>query len=1039
MKAPFNRYRQILVLSWFILQYLVSFSKDRDHFIFDHLSVNDGLSQSSVYAIFQDSDGYIWFGTEDGLNRFDGTKFTVFKKDPLHSNSLSNSWIWDIDEDKYGNIWVATGNGLCKIDQARSIIHKYLPEDGNVNSLINSRTDCLLYDSEGKLWIGIWGGGLNLYRDETDDFKRYLPDDGGQNPISHNFVRILYEDNNGVIWIGTWGGGLNRYIPETDNFVYYTTSSSLTNRISGNEITAISDGPENQLWVGTYQNGISILDKKSNSFLEMNNETYREVKEKSITAIYRDNENKMWIGTQNDGLYIYDQGTFIHINQQTHGEAGIKGNYIYSIFQDKSGVVYVGNSGVSLYHKSQTKFDHIKKANPGESGITGSNVWCFAENSEGNLFIGLENNGLNIYNILTDKILDEKQSPYNSLNHCYIRTMEIDQFQNLWIGTIGEGIYKISPKSNQVQNLNKLFQDQDFHDEMRINSLLADNYKLYIGTVMGGIFVFDQVENMISKLNCVYNDSVKISSEYINTMIKDHHENLWIGAWGGGFSCLKKGSKKLSRYFHDDKNPLSLSNNIINCLHEDPSGVLWIGTNQGLNKLVKPKNDAFNSFDEEIVKYFQKDGLAHEVIYAIESDNHGNLWISTNGGLSKFDIQHEVFTNFTIEDGLQENEFNGKSSLRLSDGRLAFGGINGFNIFHPDSIKTDSIQPPMVITDISIFGEELNLDSLKATETKLQLPYSRNFISFEFAALDYIAPQKIKYAYKLEGVDLEFIHTNNRRFANYTNLDPGNYRFIVRNTNRDGIWNENQLVFDFEIMPPFWFRWWFILLSAFLVIGVIYLIFQLRLSRILEIERLRTNIANDLHDDIGSSLTKISLYSDLIKSGVNHKKSTTYLQDISSLSREVIGSMSDIVWSIDMRHDSMQDLVDRMKEFALSVCEPANISAHFHIQGIDAQRQLKPVFRQNIYLIFKEAINNILKHAHTDRIHVYFEQEGNILSLKIIDNGQGLSNVKSSLGGHGLVNIKKRASRFDGTVEFINKNGFQIHLTAKISRSSVII
>ena len=998
--------------------------------LFGHISVDDGLSQSTVNTIFQDSLGYMWFGTQEGLNRFDGGEFTLLKNNPADQNSLSHSWIWDITEDHQGNLWIATWNGLNKYNRITEEFTKYFPIPGDSTSISSTRPDCLLLDKSGNLWVATWGGGINLYRPQTDDFRRYLPRKNDPGAISHVLVRKVYQDIDGTIWIGTWGGGLNKYNPEHDNFTIYTTKDGGDDHITGDFITSISDGPGRTLWIGTYENGISIFDKKTRRFTNIRHPTFEFLSDKSITYLMMDRDSMVWIGTQNHGLFVYKywKGDFLQFTQDMPEGSGIKGNYVYSIFQDNAGMVYVGNTGINTFHGSSKKFLHYKKAVGDLPGLHDANVWAFAQEKEGELWIGTESGGIYFMDLAGGTIknfTDDKNG--TSISNQYVKALATDQKGNLWIGSIGGGLERYDLKEKQFENINRKFPGTTFYDELRITSLASDTDNLWVGSKENGVFRYDFSSDTIVHPPREYNDTILISSRYVNALLLDRTGNLWIGGWGGGVSFLRKDSVKWIRYLHDKNNPKSLSNNIIHTLFQDEFGTIWVGTNQGLNKLIKAKSDDFNSFDEEFVQYFRKDGLPNDVIYAIEEDLDGNLWISTNHGLSKFDIETEQFTNFHVRDGLQSNQFNANSSLRLHDGAMIFGGINGFNLFYPSEIQIDLYQPPVLITKLETHGKNLNVDSVRALGNRLVLPYNRNFLSIEFAALEFIAPQKIRYSYILEGVDQRFIDSEGRRFANYTNLDPGSYIFRLRNTNRDGIWNDRETLLSVTILPPLWMRWWFILMAVSLITGLIYLFYRFRINRLLEIERLRYRIASDLHDDIGSSLTKISLYSELIKTERDSKVKSFYLGDINLLSKEVVISMGDIVWSIDARHDKMEDLLDRVKEFAVSVCEPANISIHFNINVPQTNKYLKPLYRQNIYLIFKEAINNIIKHSGADKVVVKINQTGNAFYMEIKDNGQGL-NTDNGSKGHGLTNMQARAAQIGGKLTFLNDNGFIVSL-----------
>jgi ligand-binding sensor domain-containing protein/two-component sensor histidine kinase len=1000
---------------------------------FRHLTVRSGLSQSAINAIFQDSSGKLWIGTEDGLNRFDGYVFDHFKHDPQNTNSLLHSWIWDISEDWEGNLWVATWAGLCKMNSAKTQITRYVPIEGDSTSLSNFRTDCLLTDRSGTLWIGTWGGGLHRYNKSQDNFKQYLPGPG-DNELSHGFVRRVYEDADGQIWVGTWGGGLCRYDPILDNFEknYGAENAELIERSV--VITSISDGPDGELWIGTYENGVVVFDKSEKKWIDRKETFFDILKTKSITSIFKDNDGFIWVGTQRDGLFLYQGGEFRQIQQKETSEYGLLSNHVTTIFQEKNGAITIGNTGLSIYHKSRMKFIPVRTSLAGVAGLSDANIWSFAEYPPGVLWVGSQTGGIDLVSVSDGMEVLFMNEPWtNLLRGKYVKAISVDITGNVWLGAIGDGLVKVSPDRTISIDHNARLTDPALSQQIRINALLSVDSIIYIGTGFSGVFIYNQFTQQIARKYFVYNDTMQVSSEYVNTLFHDQQGNIWLGSGGGGLSKMSLETDTLIRYFHNSENNHSLSSDIVNCIFQDNEGVLWLGTNYGLNELIKEKDGKFNSFNEEFRNYSLNEGLPNEIVYGIQGDMAGNLWLSTNVGLSKFDLSTRTFTNYTVEDGLQENEFNGNASLRLSNGHLVFGGINGLNIFHPDSIRLDTLQPEIILATLLIAGTPVNVDSIISIKQKIKLPFTRNFISVEYAAIEYVAPDKIKYAIKLEGADEDFFESGSRRFTTYASLSPGDYVLQAKCTNRDGIWGSEKSLLSFTIMPPFYLSWWFIFLAILIVSIIIYGLFRWRLTQLLEIERIRSKISADLHDDIGSSLTKISMFSELISSQHGSEAFADKLTSIRKLSGDVISSMSDIVWSIDARHDYIENMIDRMKDFALSTCEQTDIKVQFDLNIEDPKRKIKPLYRQNLYLIFKEAVSNVLKHSGADTIFITIIQSGENLNLQIQDNGKGLHDKKFNLGGNGLLNMELRTKRMKGKFQVNDNQGLSVSCSVKFA------
>ena len=469
-------------------------------------------------------------------------------------------------------------------------------------------------------------------------------------------------------------------------------------------------------------------------------------------------------------------------------------------------------------------------------------------------------------------------------------------------------------------------------------------------------------------------------------------------------------------------------------IYEDAQGALWLGTVSGLNKLVLGEGAAPQT--PSFTRYTEKDGLPNDFIYGILGDAEGNLWLSTNKGLSKFNDRlppGKKFRNYDVQDGLQNNEFNVGAYHRGHSGALYFGGVNGFNIFFEQRVKDNSHAPPVVLTAFRVFNEEVALDTAVAEIKTLALSHQQNFFSFDFAALDFTQPEKNRYAYKMEGFDRDWVQAETRRYASYTNLDPGQYVFRVKGANNDGVWNENGAAVKITIRPPFWKTWWFRLLAAAAAFGALSLLYRYRVSRLLEMERLRVRIASDLHDDIGSTLTKISLHSELIQHSADAGEIKESLRKIGAMSRELITTMSDIVWSIDARNDTMGDLVDRMREFAAGVLPAKAIAFSFDATALVLPQKLPVNVRQNVYLIFKEAVNNITKHAEASHVAIQLKSSNGTFSMTVSDDGKAWRDDENQTG-QGLRNMRMRAERIGGRLEIYRDPGYTVSLTAPALR-----
>ncbi|MBN1408873.1 MAG: hypothetical protein JW956_13835, partial [Calditrichaceae bacterium] len=451
-------------------------------------------------------------------------------------------------------------------------------------------------------------------------------------------------------------------------------------------------------------------------------------------------------------------------------------------------------------------------------------------------------------------------------------------------------------------------------------------------------------------------------------------------------------------------------------------------------------NGGLNKFDkktETFINFTTKDGLSNNVIYGIVIDKNKKLWLSSNNGLMYFDPDSRDIRNYTVEEGLQNNEFNAGAYFKTHEGKLIFGGINGLNIFDPDSIQQSKYQPPIVFTDFRLYNQSIQPGLISPLKNpiqytdKIELNYQDKVFSIDFASLDYNNPEKNIFYYQLEGFDENWIYAGTRNTVTYTNLNPGTYIFKVRGSNNDGIISKRSKSLIISIIPPYWQTIWFNTLIVLIVAALLYWLYRYRLTRVLEMERMRIRIASDLHDDIGSTLTKIAINSEIIQSTQNAEKIRQSSIKIGRMSREIISSMSDIIWSIDARNDTIKDLLDRMRDFSSTSFAESKIKVNFISSDFPLSRKIPVQFRQNVFMIYKESLHNILKHAEASEVEINFSITGGNYSLCIKDNGKGFDPAKG-YSGNGIKNMKLRAARIHAKINMDNNNGCQVCLIGKI-------
>ncbi|MCF8389982.1 MAG: hypothetical protein K9H12_04780, partial [Bacteroidales bacterium] len=559
-----------------------------------------------------------------------------------------------------------------------------------------------------------------------------------------------------------------------------------------------------------------------------------------------------------------------------------------------------------------------------------------------------------------------------------------------------------------------------------INGLaFIEPQNLYIATYEMGLILYNTKLKTYERFFGNAEDPESFPANYLLRIFKDKSNKLWICSWGAGIIHFDPEKKDWKSYSNIPNDPSSLADNIPQSFCETAKNSkrkIWIGTRKGLS-LLDLNNGTNNSFKN----YYPSSGLPGSIINSILEDDEAYLWMSTNSGLCRFSPDSLKFLNFEEHDGLQGNEFNSGAGIRLLDGRIMFGGVNGFNIFYPDSVKPSSYSPEIVITSFRVFDEEIPFNP---QSPHIKLSYKENFFSFNFASLDYTQPSQNQYKYQLTGVDKDWVFSDKRRYASYTKIDPGDYSFKVMGTNSDGQWSNKIAEFNIEITPPYWQTWWFRISLGLILTALIYLFISYRINKIKDIEKLRVRIASDLHDDIGSSLTRITIHSQQIQANNNNHSMSSAIDKIGELSRDIISTMSDIVWSIDARNDSLADMLDRMSDFAYNTLSEKDITVLFREEGMKKNKKIDVLFRQNIFSIFKESINNIVKHAEAEKVEIMLMNSENEFMMKIHDNGKGFSEhaIKK---GNGLQNMRMRAGRIGASFEIENTQGTLVILKCK--------
>lgn len=829
------------------------FSQDLN---FKNLSVKNGLSNNKINAILQDKTGFIWFGTEDGLNRFDGYNFKVYRNDPTDSNSISHNNIWAIFADENDNIWIGTKSGVLNLYDRRydsfrhwTIKSKFVKE--------NSIT-AIYKDRNNSLWIGTYQSGLFKFNPETGESKswNYNPED--RNSLSNNFITSIIEDAAGNLWISTYNG-LNKFIPSANEnyFFRYEYNPLNQNSLNNNLVWSVQQShfDEKKLWLGT-ANGLASLDIRTNVITRINLPIAQGLQfSNSVSSVVEednDGEKILWMSTYAGVIRMnLNTSEIVRYFSDERNPSSIINNQVNEIIKDKSGVIWCATEGgISYISPKALKFN-----NPFSSGFSSKmlndlkakNVRSVITDSHSDMFFGTDDGVYQLINS-TSKSEPIKISSTNQFN---VWSLEPGNNHDLWVGTYGQGLKQLSLKNGEIKSWkieSPTFKTTAFD---YIKSLrLDENNILWIGFWGGG---FSKLNTINGEYEIWISESKKpqsISHNDVWDIHRDRKGRLWLATNGGGLNLFdpEDGGKFLQLIdFKNSELKLSSNSLFTICEKKFSSGtntndetVLWIGSSNGLNKL-SIKNLTFTgdykSLECDVEVFNSANGLADNSVKSIVEDNRGNLWIGTNAGISYFDSEKKLFRNYSTSDGLIGSEMNSGSAANSSNGFMFFGSSDGLNIFDPEKITQSTYRPSVVVSDFQIFnqlvkiGDDSPLSESILTAKIINLAYSQNVFSFQFSALDYNDPESIQYTYKMEGFDNDWIISGNRRFITYTNLNPGKYIFKVKATNSDGIWTGNEKSIFVNIGAPWWRTGWAYAMYVIIIFSGIFSIRKIEINR----------------------------------------------------------------------------------------------------------------------------------------------------------------------------------------------------------------
>ena len=775
-----------------------------EHYYFKNLSVQNGLSQNTVNAILQDKQGFMWFGTKDGLNRYDGLTFRKFKHDDRSLQSIGNNFITALYQDVKGNIWVGTDVGLYiyypEIDS-----FEHFAEVSAEKTKIEHTVTTITGDEKGCVWLAVQSQGLFCFDLETRKLQNYTLKNF---PFLTTNVQTLAFDNSETLWIGCYGDGLFYSKDRLKTLHPYLSPTDHQEIYANDVVTCLAKGAYNCLYVSSLKGGVKELNLTSNKIHDL-----LSVDERGESVFSRQllvaSDNELWIGAES-GLYIYNLrlGKYVHLQSSINDPYSLSDNAIYSLCKDREGGIWIGSyfGGVNYYPRFYTNFEKYYPKGT-DNGLHGKRVREFCQDNQGILWIGTEDGGLNRFHPKTKTF--SFFAPSSAFTNVHGLCLVGD---HLWVGTFSKGVKVVDTRTGVVV---KTYQKTDSPRSLIDNSVFSicrtTTGEIYLGTLFGLLRYNKQSDD--------FDRIPELNGRFVYDIKEDSGGNLWLATYANGAYCYNVTEKRWKNYLHNENNPKSLPYDKVVSIFEDSHRQVWLTTQGGGFCLFHPDTETFTS-------YTLSDGLPNDVVYQIVEDKDGRFWLTTNNGLVCFQPTTGAMKVYTTSNGLLGDQFNYRSSFETEDGTIYLGSIDGFVAFNPKSFSESKLLPSLVITDFLLFGKEMSVGTpgspLKKSITfsdELVLQSNQNSFSFRVAALDFQAPRMNKIMYKLDGFDSDWLTIGESPIITYSNLGYGNYTFQVKVANSDGVWNEESLSLKVHILPPFYLSIWAYIVYALLIVG----------------------------------------------------------------------------------------------------------------------------------------------------------------------------------------------------------------------------
>jgi ligand-binding sensor domain-containing protein/two-component sensor histidine kinase len=995
--------RYLVIIFVLFLSAFLSIRAQQGEYTFKNVTITEGLSQNSVVDVEEDASGFIWFATQDGLNRFDGSEFLLFPKFFDDITTSQHTQLGKLASNGH-QLWMITRGGNLEV--LNLFTHEFhdVKRIGKEDIIVPPAND-LYFDTNGDLWIGTLNDGVFCFNPKENEVKVF----GEEEYFKSKQVQTVYHDNEENHWVLT-KSGLAKLKPNNTEFHLENTNTRV-----------MTEDSRGNLWVGALSGGLYYKEKASGSFKGFTGfKDFPIPSDLIVEAIHVDHQDNLWVGSYGKGLYIIDlkDSTSVNLMPDIRNPYSIGFQDILSIFQDRKGGIWIGTDGggVSYYEKQFNNFRRITNQNVSKE-VSIEQIRSIATDKDGKVWIGTSGQGLTLYEPKNRDFETIYLPPIhaNIGNPNRVVSLHSDREGDVWVGTQDNGLIILDRFTKKIK---KRF----FEESPKLSERIPDNTiwcilengqgQYWVATRGAGLLLMDKKMGVVKHFSMTPQGVQKQDENSIRSLVKVNDSTLATGFEKiHGVQLLNTRSGEFTDVKISPAKTMDAPKPGIKSLYFQNEW-LWVGTSgEGLF--------AFHLETGKAHYLNEQNGLPNNVIYGILPESDNSIWASTNRGIFRLNYQFledqlkiAQVSSFTVADGLQSMEFNTGAYHLSESGKMYFGGISGLNYFDPKALVFSDKSEKTVITEVMVGNVPVESDSLITYKNSLKLNYYENSLGFSYTALDFITPDKSRFYYKLLGHDEDWIDAGNRTYAAYTNLLPGDYQFLVKSAN--GPEDEAQHAsLAILIASPFWLEWWFFLVALLLVILLLYGIYKYRVNQILHFQQVKNTISADLHDEIGSKLTNIHLLSVISKKNLKGGDPIETLEKIDREAQLSAEALDEIVWNIKISDESLLDIVTRMRRHASEVLENDGIIYNIEVGTGFQRKKMSFNKRRELFLIFKELLNNVRKHANASQVNINIFPQNHGLSLKVTDNGVGFDTSERSLR-NGFKNIQFRMEKWKG-------------------------